>query len=613
MNIESEIINILKEAIQKTFNIEVNPLVFKNKNADRGDYFSQIAVLLSKQLGKSPFEISTVLEKEIDSNNLFSKIVITENGFINFFINKISIVEQVLTQSIEKTPIEINSLEKIIVEHTSVNPNKAMHIGHIRNAVFGSTIVNILKAKGNNVEVHNYIDDTGLQVADTTNAVLNLNISQKNEETFENYAWDIYTKINQEYKAENKELLEKREVLVHEIESLQGDNYNKSVEVVDKIVKSHLQLMAKFNIYYDLLVYESDIIHFGFWDEAFELLKKSSNFYLQSQGKQAGCYVLKSSDPTVEDKIFVRNNGTKVYTAKDTAYHLWKFGKLTNDFLYKDFISEYGTEKTDKQGQPSTEFGKATTVITLTDERQSYALNAVKEALKQTGFTTQASNMHHIAYGVVSLSKNTAQRLGVDTSDNKEYYSMSGRQGIGVKVTDLLNLIEDKVKEIQKNNNVESTSEDITSIAVAAIKHYLLKYNPLSPIVFDYEQALQITGNTGPYLLYSYVRANNILNKAVEFNKTFNKATLTESEEKLILSLQEFDTVLQSINFEFNTSKIADYAFNLSKTFHAFYEKDNVLNAEESTKNFRLSLVLAYKQTLTKVLNLMGIIPVQRM
>ncbi len=614
MNIENDICLLLKNVILKLYNIELSPLVFKNKDTKRGEYFSQIALILSKQLNKGAFDIAKIIEEELNNISLFSKVIVTENGFINFFINKNTITENVLKSILKNTnKLEVNLNEKLIVEHTSVNPNKAMHIGHIRNAVFGSTIVNILKAKGKNVEVHNYIDDTGLQVADTTNAVLNLNIPKKDSETYENYAWDIYTKINFEYKNENKELLEKREQLVHEIESLKGENYNKSVEVVDNIVKAHLQLMAKFNIFYDLLVYESDIIHFGFWDEAFELLKKSPNFFLQHSGKQEGCYVLKSSDPNIEDKIFVRQNGTKVYTAKDTAYHLWKFGKLTKDFLYKDYVVEYGTEKTDKNGEAKSLYGKGDVVITLTDERQSYALNAVKEALKQTGFSTEAENMHHVAYGVVSLSKNTAQKLGVDVSDNKEFYSMSGRQGIGVKVTDLLNLVAEKVKEIQKNNNVDSTNEDVTNIAVAAIKHYLLKYNPQSPIVFDYEQALQITGNTGPYLLYSFVRANNILQKAGVYIKTYSKQTLTESEEKLILSLQEFDTVLTNIDLEFNTSKIADYAFNLSKTFHSFYEKDNVLNSEDSIKNFRLTLVQAYKETLNQVLNIMGIQPVYKM
>ena len=614
MNIELIIVDLLKSIILKEFKSVFIPQVFKNKNSVRGDYFTQVPLVLEKKLNIKPLQIANILSKNLQQNPLFLKVSVTENGFINFFINKNYIVKSVLKNANTKKVLAVNKstkLQKIIVEHTSVNPNKAMHVGHIKNAVLGSTIVNILKAQGRYVEVHNYIDDTGLQVADTTNAVLNLNVKKPKNQSFEDYAWDIYALINKEYEANNVKLLKTRKQLIKKIESGQGIEYQKSVEIVDLIVKSHLALMAKMNIFYDLLVYESDVINFGFWDEAFLLLKKSPNFYLQTKGKQKGCYVLKSTKPDIEDKIFIRKNGTKVYTAKDTAYHLWKFGKLKNTFLYKDYI--FNSVKTDKNGKKNTKFGNANIVITLTDERQSYALNAVRDALTTTGFKNEAENMYHVAYGVVSLSKNTAEKLGVDTSSNKPSYSMSGRQGLGVKVTDLLFLLQQKIKQIQAENKIIVSDTDVLNIAVCAIKHYLLKYNPASPIVFDYESALQINGNTGPYLLYSFVRANNILNKANKYKNNYDKAELTVFEEKLVLQIAEWESVLNNIDFTFNTSKIVDYAFNLSKAFHAFYENDNVLNADINTRNFRLTLVLAYKNTLQKVLDVMGIKTVSSM
>jgi arginyl-tRNA synthetase len=616
----NEIEKKLHDVIKDIFDLEVAALVEIPALKEHGDYSTGIALRLAKPVGKAPMEIASTIKSAFENVTFLDRVEVAAPGFINFHIDTVVLATTVLTSIYENELIAVREdPQKIIVEHTSVNPNKAMHVGHIRNAILGDSISRLLTRVGHTVEVHNYIDDTGVQVADTVNGLMNLDLVQPQGQKFDDFCWDVYTEINKQYE-KNGALVENRKGLLHSIEAGDNDIAEKSEEIVDAIVGCHLDIMAAFNIFYDLLVYESDIIGFGFWETAFEQLKNSENFVYSTEGDNKDCWVLKYDTDKFGDKIFVRSDGTKVYTAKDTAYHLWKFGLLNKNFLYKEWDNSHklgDVWRTCSKGDESATFGRAEKIINVIDDRQTYPQEMVKHALHSLGYTNQAENYTHIAYGVVSLSKETAEVLGVDVSDNKNTYAMSGRKGIGVKITDLLKLLTDEVEKIQADSPSADATETTVSaqdIAIGAIKHYMLKNNPISEVLFDFNQALQLVGNTGPYLQYSHARAASILKKAGDFPVTYsNESGLSEFERALISQFSELPIILDKVLEDFNISLLANYAFSLSKSFHAFYEHNNVMQAKPDIKNFRLTLVQGYTKVISEVLDILGIVAPEKM
>ncbi len=618
MNYKKHLQEKLQDTVKKLYSLSIGIGLEYPTLKKHGDYATNIPLLLAKELKKSPIEVAEEIKKSLVSLNYLGNVDVVHPGFINFFLKDDVVAKTILNDVFKDRlfPI-INSRNKVIVEHTSVNPNKAMHVGHIRNAVLGDSISRLLKKVGYDVEVHNYIDDTGVQVADTINGLNNLDLPPQKDRKFDDYCWDVYTEINKAYES-SPELLEKRVSIVHSLEQRNSVIAKKSAKIVDKILGCHLDLLSTFDIYYDLLVYESDIIGFGFWEVAFEKLKKSKNFYFETKGVNKGCWVLKYNNDRFKDKVFVRSNGTKVYTAKDTAYHMWKYSLLEKDFLYKAWgklFKGHTTYRTHKNGKKKTQFGKGKKIINVIDSRQTYPQEMVKYALYSLGYEKEADNYNHIAYGVVSLSSETANALGVDTSNGKETYAMSGRKGIGVNITDLLTLLENEVKKLQKKQ--ENGTEKVVSakdIAIGAIKHYMLKNNPNSQVIFDYKQALKLVGNTGPYLQYSHARASNILAKSKNFAKTYVKQDkLTNSESNLIKRFSELSNIIDCTLSDYNIAILLEFAFNLSKDFHAFYEKNNVLKSRGNVKNFRLTVVKAYTLVIKDVLNILGIVAPKKM
>lgn len=614
MDFKSELIGKLSEITSKLYGAEVKIELTVPPVENFGDYSTNVALSLSKIAKKSPIEIANEIVKEFGSNEMVDNIEVVNPGFINFFLNKGALAKAILEKSeagrVHSTPPQVI---KFIVEHTSVNPNKAMHVGHLRNAILGDSIGRLLKRLGQKVEIQNYIDDTGLQVADTTNAILNLGIPQEDNESFDDYCWRIYSQINAEYEKENQSLLEKRKEISHAIEEGNNDIAKKSSEIVEKILDEQIAQLWNLNIGYDLLVYERDVVRSGLWDIVFEQLKKSPNFVKVEDGKNAGCWVLKNEGDG-GDKVYVRSDGTKVYTAKDTAYHFWKFGLIDFDFLYKERENFPSIWQTSEDGHKSTRFGKGYTIINVVDERQTYPMEMVKKALGLLGHTLQFHNFNHLAYGTVNLSEETAKALNIDTSSGQSSYAMSGRKGIGVKAKDLVKLITDKIKETKMQSD-DIDESVLNKIAVGAVRFYMLKNHPSSPIIFDYQQALSIEGFTGPYLQYSYARARSILNKINEpiTNNSEIVKDINDNEIKLLKVIDEWEEILKSASQSMNISLISEYAFNLSSAFNSFYHTSPVLNEKEEVKNFRLRIINSFVSTLSDALNILGIDAVEKM
>lgn len=612
--------DLIKRRVKTLFDIDIDPLIEIPIDEKFGDYATNVAMQLTKILKKNPQEIGKEIICGLE-DPLIEKIELVNPGFINFFLNKSKFAEVVLGKYIrsdffEKPLIENANAYKVIVEHTSVNPNKSMHVGHLRNVILGDATVRLMKRAGYKVEVQNYIDDTGLQVADTTNAYLNLGKKfNPQEQEFDDFCWDIYSTIYKLYES-NPELLEKRKQITHSIEHGIDDISKIASDIVEKILECHLKQLQDFGVSYDLLVYESDIMKFDLWGNAFEELKKSPKFVLETEGKNKDCWVLKYEGDG-GDKIFVRSDGTKVYTAKDVAYHLWKFGLLKTDFKYtkKEFPGiNYELHQTSTQGVDNNKFGKAQKIINIIDDRQVYPQEMVKISLKELGYEKQAENYNHVAYGVVSLSRETAEKLGVDVSGGSASYSMSGRKGIGVKSKDLIKLMVQKITEEKLENN--SKNIDPTKIANGAIKLYMLRNHYASPVFFDYKEALSIEGFTGPYLQYTYARSRSILRKAGD---NFSKEKLSpeheldESEYRLIKTMYQWEDLIKSTTKNFSFSYITEYLFRLSSDFNSFYHTSSVLGSTVGIKNFRLGLVEAYSKIQKDGLSILGIEAMEEM
>ncbi|WP_339188275.1 arginine--tRNA ligase [Paenibacillus sp. FSL P2-0121] len=612
----------IEHSVQRVFNTlgadypeDIAILIEQPANLEHGDYSCNIAMQLAKTLRKSPMVIAELVKAELQFQGRFAgllqKVEVAAPGFINLYMNWQSWAEH----SFE---LPASTGEKVIIEHTSINPNKAAHVGHLRNACIGDTLVRIMKRTGYNVEVHNYIDDLGNQLADTVVGLLNISLEGEHQR-FGDFCWDLYAKVNKEY-ALNPEMTHKRTDILHSLEQGGGNEAWLGNLVAERIVREHVEEMKHFGIYYDLLVWESSILKEGFWAAAAELLKQTAVFVQETEGKLAGCWVLKQgteanigadSEEHQLDKVLVRSNGILTYTAKDIAYHLWKFGLLTKDFSYSEFSS--GLWTTGLTGTQES-YGQADRVINVIDYRQEYPQQMVKQALGALGYNEQADKLHHVSYGVVSLSPASAAELGIDISEGKSSYAMSGRQGIGIKVSDLVELMEQNIEHTRSDKDGLSSR----LIATAAIRYYLLRFNLGTEIVFDFKQATEISGNTGVYLMYTFARATSVLSKAtipiltaaaqLQFPSELEKAELA-----LLRQLSLWPEILHSASIELTPNTLCTYAHTLATLFNNFYSACPILKGDPATIEFRLWLTSRFKDILGDVLEVLGLPTPSRM
>ncbi|MEO6590400.1 MAG: arginine--tRNA ligase, partial [Pyrinomonadaceae bacterium] len=545
---------------------------------------------------------------------------------------------------------------KICVEHTSVNPNKAAHIGHVRNSVIGDTFARILRTDGNAVEVQNYIDNTGVQVADVV--VGFIYIEQKSLEdikqldrdlraegkTFDYYCWDLYAKVGQEYQ-NDEELKSKRAEVLRLIEEGENPTAELADFVATRNVECIVNTMERFSIRYDLLPRESEILHLKFWAKAFELMKELGVIHFKNEGKNSGCWVMpfeahSGNEDHESDKILVRSNNTVTYTGKDIAYQLWKLGILGLDFNYKPF-STYAdgkeiwtttAEKTEYIGVPK--FGGGETIYNVIDSRQSYPQEVVKQGVSLISPKRGEQASVHLSYEMVALSPAAAEELGFHISDEdkaKPFVEMSGRKGLGVKADDLLDRLEENaLTEVVKRNEELSPAvqKDIAhKIAVGALRYFLLKFTRNTIIVFDFKEALAFEGETGAYCQNATVRINSIFKKAEEDALENAKKIVSENQPEVSEILSNESEIWSVITLAFRLEEtisqavsanepaiLAKFTFGLAKAFNLFYHNHRILIEENKVKKSVL-LVTAeiVRQSLTAALNTMGIEIPERM
>ncbi|MGQ9619267.1 MAG: arginine--tRNA ligase domain-containing protein, partial [Candidatus Aminicenantia bacterium] len=560
-----------------------------------------------------------------------------KGGFLNFFLKKKEIIKKEFFEEriLNRKPL----FKKIIVEHTNINPNKSAHIGHLRNACLGDTLVRCLKFLGENVEVQNYIDDTGIQVADVVYGFLELEGKRvedvDNIVDIGNYFWDLYTKVGKVLEKSDEEV-QKRNEIHKKIEEGEGEEAVLAREISRKILLCHLKTMNRIGIRYDLLPHESHILKLKFWETAFELLKSKNAIYFSQDGKNKGCWVM-PYEGEEREKVIVRSTGTLTYLGKDIAYQLWKFGLLGKDFYYSEFPFYKDKELWITSDIPSDsdtpEFGKGERVYNVIDVRQSDLQRLLSRALRILGWEKESENSIHFSYEMVSLSHNSAREMGFEIPEEdlkKPFVEVSGRKGIGVKADELLDKLEEKAfLEIEKRSpelDEEVKRKIARDIATGALRYFMIKYGRNSILVFDFSEALDFEGESGPYIQYSAVRTKSIFKKLEELGIKLKEEDLegvsieelNDEEIKALWDIIIYGSFLQDVvesavsSLEF--SHIAKYFFNIARKFNLWYHKYPVIQEKERNKKILRILFLNWvRKILNTGMDLMGIPEPERM
>ncbi len=609
-------------------------------NENFGDYATNVALILSKPLNQSPRDIANAISYELQndvtrlgSDSIISKISVAGPGFINMYISNDwlkNLPMSVLEAGDSYGSRDIGHGLHIALEHSNVNPNKAAHVGHLRNACIGQFLERTYEFLGYSVEVQYYANNIGVQAATSNMGISRLtNFNSDSYKKFDHYAWDVYAAMETKI-SEDPALQEERQELLKKLENSESPEFKFHKELADKILLAQLQTFSALDIAYDVVIYESDILNLKMWEKAFTLLQQNPNVYKADQGPSAGCWLLKMDENDAEltpqtadvamekDKIIVRSNGIPTYTGKDIAYHMWKFGLLGIDFNYEEWKS--GTQSKPlwvttsiNKSNTSISFSNSSLVFDVIGGEQTYAMDAVKKSLKYLGYETQADNMKHINYGFVFVSKSTALHLGIKVEEDKKFYEMSGRKGWGVKIDDFIELVDKKLQE--KYGEFEYS----TDVRNAAIKLQMLKTNTFQDLIFDLDDAIDPKGYSGPYMQYVYVRTNSLTQKSQELLSDLMTISVaeyspTESEMAVLRWLYRFPEVVEKSATDFAPNTLADYLFELSKRYNTFYNSENILKTQDlSAKKFRLLLNSSVGVVIKNGLNLLGINTPQKM
>ena len=671
--------------IRGEYGVELAIVLERPPKIEMGEAASPVCFELAKRLKKAPRMIAQEIANGLGKVAGISKVEVAGGGYLNAYFDReafwIGARTEISGEEEKRQPQGTANAEepregqkaerredrgKVIVEHTSINPNKAAHIGHVRNAVLGDTMVRILRHAGKRVQIQNYIDNTGVQVADVVIGFLQMEqrtpIGVKmmaREPKFDYYCWDLYAKATHFFDEDKVRAAKLRGETLRAIEEGQGEDAEVAQVVADAVVGCHLRTMERLDISYELLARESEILHLKFWDAAFEMMKKSGAIQLAESGKLAGCWIMPSEEkPKInaetteraedkekneeednsQDKVIVRSNGTVTYVGKDIAYQLWKFGLLGKDFHYRRWPEApqgqtvwSTTSETDDPGAPH--FGEAAAAVyNVIDLRQANLQKVVAAGLRALGHAKAAEQSIHLSYEIVALTPRCAAEMGYELTPEeakKPYVEVSGRKGFGVKADDLIDKLETAtLAEVQQRHmEMKAEEQKLTAhaIAVGALRFFVLKFTRNAIIAFDFKDALSFEGETGPYCQYAVVRIRGIRRKGAEGGATNLEVTpesvraLLRGEEgnslwELLLAAGSLDYAVEAAIATQEPAFMAKYAFQLAQAFNNFYHKHHILSeTDEQKRAFLLRLTELVEAQLVRALGLLGIAAPEKM
>ena len=646
----------LRAVLRESFSIEIDTLVIEQPPEFKfGEYALPLAFELARRLKKAPRKIAEEIVAALGPISGFASFEVAGAGYINARLDRGAAAKSIAaaTSISPGAPAAASHASgHAIVEHTSINPNKAAHVGHLRNAILGDTFVRLLRASGQEVDVQNYIDNTGVQVADIVVGLMHLEHKSLADvqalladlaargKRIDYYCWDLYARVSQWYDEDashKPHRIATRLDTLHAIEH--GDNDTAAVAdlISTAVLHRHLETMLRLGIEYDFLPRESEILHLHFWEKAFEQLRAKGVLYFEEQGKNKGCWVMRrpgadvaQDGPDEDAKVIVRSNGTVTYVGKDIAYHLWKFGLLGRDFGYKKF-HEYPTHScwiSTESGVPDhPAFGHASAIYNVIDSRQSDPQANVIEALRGLGHAEQAKHYTHFSYEMVALTPRCALELGYAVSDEdrqRPYIEVSGRKGFGVKADDLIDkLIAATLTEVTDRHPELSEEEHAATaraIAVGALRYFMLKYTRNSVIAFDFKDALSFEGETGPYIQYAVVRTRSIFRKAETTQEaslaaigSLDPATYLTGDDnadiwQLWLRASKTSLLLEQCIATAEPAYLAKHAFQLAQDFSAFYRNHHILTeSDPARRTFLLATAAVAQRELIRSLDWLGI------
>ena len=673
LELQQGLLRRVRTLIQNQYGIELDSIAIEQPpDLKMGEYALPVAFELARKLRKAPriiaAELAALLNDSLATVSLLLPVVDKAQGlavsrfeaagagYLNVYMNRTTLASALAQYDIRPEP---NSGLHVLVEHTSINPNKAAHVGHLRNAILGDAFVRILRANGQKVDVQNYIDNTGVQVADVVVGFLHLegkSLAQireiiahsssdptSREQRFDYLCWDVYARVSQWYDAgsdeENKQRKALRYATLHEIEAGGNDTAEIAELISTAVLRMHLETMLRLDITYDFLPRESEILHLKFWDLAFAQLKQTGVLYFEAEGKNKGCWVMTRPDAkTVEEgeadedaKVIVRSNGTVTYVGKDIAYHLWKFGLLGRDFAYRPFFAyehHICWISTLDGVEPHPHFGGAQAIYNVIDSRQSDPQANVIQALRGMGHVAEADRYTHFSYEMVALTPRCAQELGYTVAEEdlgRPYIEVSGRRGFGVKADDLIDkLIEATRKETdarQPDRPEEERQRVAEQVAIGALRYFMLKFTRGTVIAFDFKDALSFEGETGPYVQYAIVRIRNIFRKAETtpeaalaafqaLDPSDGLSLLNEADEIWAIWLRSAkrSAVLAQCIATSEPAFVARHVFQLAQEFNNFYHRHHILTEEDpARKTLLLATAAVALRELVLVLSWMGI------
>jgi len=659
--LERRLTQQVRDFLRGAYDLDLPKIVVEQPpKVELGEYAMPLAFELAKKLRKAPRKIAEEIVSGIGPIEGFEKLEVAGAGYINARVKRGEVAAALVAD--QRQQVQAPS-GKVLVEHSSINPNKAAHIGHLRNAILGDTFVRLLRFAGREVAIQNYIDNTGVQVADVVVGFLHLEKKSRAEieqltrrPRFDYYCWDLYARASQWY-GQDKQNLQARLKTLHEIEAGGNETTALADLISVAVLRRHLETMDRLDIEYDFLPRESEILRLHFWDAAFTKLKEGGVLYFETDGKNKGCWVMRragtgkrpetaegaeraaenAEDNVAEEdqKVIVRSNGTVGYVGKDIAYHMWKFGLLGRDFGYRKFYlypNQHQCWISATEGEKDhPHFGDVGEIYNVIDARQSEAQNTVIEALRGLGHQQQADRYTHFSYEMVALTPRCATELGYQLSEEdkaKPYIEVSGRKGFGVKADDLIDRLIASARSEVDPRHPQLTDDErraiATQIAVGALRYFMLKYTKSSVIAFDFKDALSFEGETGPYAQYAVVRATNIFRKGGFDPETFGEdaASRVSTEDlanyladeagneiwELWLAAAKTAYIVDQCIATTEPAYLAKHAFQLAQLFNYFYHRHPILNeADEGRKRFLLATVAVVRRELLRTLGVLGI------
>jgi arginyl-tRNA synthetase len=665
LELQQSLLARVREVIQTQYEIELGPIAIEQPpDVKLGEFALPVAFDLARKLRKAPKIIAADLAaalSEVNTDPAFASFESAGAGYLNVRLDRAFAAAQISGQGSSSAQDSANDFagDHVLVEHTSINPNKAAHVGHLRNAILGDTFVRILRANGSKVDVQNYIDNTGVQVADVVVGFLHLEgrtlkqvreivaastgDPELREQRFDYICWELYARVSQWYEAgteeENKQRKALRYATLHAIEAGGNETAEVAELISTAVVRMHLDTMLRLGIEYDFLPRESEILHLKFWDVAFEQLKQTGVLYLETEGKNKGCWVMTRPDAKeVEEgaadedaKVIVRSNGTVTYVGKDIAYHLWKFGLLGRDFAYRPFFAYDGHIcwiSTTDGVEPHPHFGGAQAIYNVIDSRQSDPQANVIQALRGMGHTAEAERYTHFSYEMVALTPRCAEELGYTVAEEdkaRPYIEVSGRKGFGVKADDLIDKLiaaTRKETDARQPDRADSERQKVAEqIAIGALRYFMLKFTRGTVIAFDFKDALSFEGETGPYLQYATVRIRNIFRKAETTPEAALAAFQALDPSELNSALAQADeiwaiwlrsgkrsAVLAQAIAASEPAIVARHLFQLAQEFNNFYHRHHILTEEDpARKTLLLATAAIALRELVTVLSWLGI------